>query len=80
MFYWEREMLMYLLKPSSPNIHIKILLTEPRKFPQRISEENLLKGQSILNSLLVINSSILMIFSLDYVFKTQIGKITSRHV
>ena len=37
MFYWEREMLMYLLKPSSPNIHIKILLTEPRKFPLRIS-------------------------------------------
>lgn len=73
MFYWEREMLMHLLKPSSPNIHIKILLTEPHKFPLRIS------GEKHFEFPLVIMISILMIFSLDYVLKTQIEKIISRH-
>ena len=42
--------MMHLWNPLSPRIHIQILPTELRKFPQRINWENLLKGQSILIS------------------------------
>ena len=35
------------INPLSPNIHIQILQTDLYTFPWRISEENLIKDQSI---------------------------------
>ena len=54
--------------PIGPTIHIQILQTDLHTFPYKISWENLLKNESILQALMII-SLILKTFSLDDVLK-----------
>ena len=54
--------------PIGPTIHIQFLQTDLHTFPYKISWENLIKNESILQALMII-SLILKTFSLDDVLK-----------